>query len=586
MCTVRFFRSAVFRGGPSSTLIKRVAGFLCAFLVLGLGVMADPGVVETTGGRALSGEIEPVMGGLKVLDKAGKSEEFRLDQVGLLRFQRLDVPAVELQPAEERGWRGLSFAAPHFEGTSTVRVDPELRFEWGGEGAAATNRAPASVLWQASLVPVVTGVHQFVLRSSGQASFWIQSQLVSSVDSTNGLRESIGEISLVADRRYPVTLQLNRQDPMGSLRLEWSAAKLPRSVVPRERVLIRPSATGSNDVLRGLLATYYANPDFSYPRLTRVDRAVDFNWKNTAPAPESGIGTRFSVRWTGTLTVPKTGEYRFAIDGEGGTRLSLDGQVIYEQWDDRPEQGYSIGTAPMLVEAGKAHAIQLDFFNEVSRAKVKLNFYREAFGDAPIFADGLRPAPAPDKSVAVATDFKEVTSPTLVPAAAGIWFNDGSMFSRTPLTASSTEVTFAPGGLFSKIPLASISRIHLADVPQDLVAKFDNERVGAWLHNGDFLEGDFQGMDAKQVRLSSILFGNHVVDRDRVLAILIRPPVARARKWSLTLTDGSRLFAENLMVDTESLKVSDGLLGVVRIPWAQLSLLKADSPSRLPASLP
>jgi hypothetical protein len=548
--------------------------------------MADSGVVETTQGVTWSGEIHPVTGGLKVIPRDGKEQEVRLDQVVSLRFQRLEIPRVELQPAEERGWRGQYFAAENFEGPATVGTDAQLRFEWNSQLAAASNRAPASAFWQGSLVPLVTGVHQFALRSSGRASFWIQSQLVSSVDSTNGLRESIGEVALVAERRYPVTLQLHRQPPSGSLKLEWSASSLPRSAIPNERVVIRPSITGSNDILRGLLATYYANPDFSHPRLTRVDRAIDFNWRAASPAPEAGIGTRFSVTWTGSLSVPKTGEYRFAIEAEGGTRLFLDGRIIYEQWEDRPEQTYSIGTAPLLVEAGRPHSLRLDFFNEVSRAKVKLNFYREAFGDAPIFADGLRPSAAPDRSVPVPLDGAEGSPAASIPAAAGIWFNDGSMFSRAPLTASASEVTFVPGGVITKVPVASISRIHLADVQQDVVAKFDPNRTGAWLHNGDFLEGDFLGMDAKQVRLGSILFGNHVVDRDRVLAILIRAPIARARKWNLTLADGSRFFVEKLRIDSTGLAISDSLFGSLRVPWSVLSHLQADSGATPPPSAP
>ena len=176
----------------------------------------------------------------------------------------------------------------------------------------------------------------------------------------------------------------------------------------------------------------------------------------------------------------------------------------------------------------------------------------------------------------VVAEGPEGTVVTSIPAAAGIWFNDGSMYCRTPLSASASDVSFTPGGLFAKLPVAVLSRIHLADVSQDVVAKFDSERNGAWLHNGDFLEGEFRGMDAKEVRLGSILFGNHVVERDRVLAILIRSPISRARKWSLTLTDGSRFFAEKLIINPSNLSISDPLFGKLLVPWSMLSILQAE----------
>jgi len=64
----------------------------------------------------------------------------------------------------------------------------------------------------------------------------------------------------------------------------------------------------------GLHAEFFNGTRFEgNPIATRIDRQIDFDWNAVAPSP--GITpNQFSVRWTGTLTVPAPGAYRFQID--------------------------------------------------------------------------------------------------------------------------------------------------------------------------------------------------------------------------------------------------------------------------------
>lgn len=103
----------------------------------------------------------------------------------------------------------------------------------------------------------------------------------------------------------------------------------------------------------GLLGRYYASADGSGPATTRIDAAIDFA---EAPMPEPAAGPAaptspsastspgassasappaaaapggapsrrrraWSARWTGTLTPPTTGPYRFSVTGGGTARL-------------------------------------------------------------------------------------------------------------------------------------------------------------------------------------------------------------------------------------------------------------------------
>ena len=84
---------------------------------------------------------------------------------------------------------------------------------------------------------------------------------------------------------------------------------------------LTPSAgTGS-----GLTGTYYGNTDFSgTPVATRTDPVPAVNGAPSIP----GLPAAWSVRWTGTLTAPTSGAYRFSVSGNGAFRVFVGGRLI------------------------------------------------------------------------------------------------------------------------------------------------------------------------------------------------------------------------------------------------------------------
>ena len=63
----------------------------------------------------------------------------------------------------------------------------------------------------------------------------------------------------------------------------------------------------------GLRGEYFANAEASgRPLVTRIDRQIDFDWSKASPA--AGLAQdKFSVRWSGKITVPRAGDYRFGL---------------------------------------------------------------------------------------------------------------------------------------------------------------------------------------------------------------------------------------------------------------------------------
>ncbi|HEY7210578.1 MAG TPA: glycoside hydrolase family 3 N-terminal domain-containing protein, partial [Bryobacteraceae bacterium] len=79
--------------------------------------------------------------------------------------------------------------------------------------------------------------------------------------------------------------------------------------LPVPRTALHP-ARGSES---GLTGEYFNNAELrGKPVLTRLDKQVDFDWNSASPAPDIPAND-FGVRWTGTLTPPKIGDYSFDL---------------------------------------------------------------------------------------------------------------------------------------------------------------------------------------------------------------------------------------------------------------------------------
>jgi len=120
---------------------------------------------------------------------------------------------------------------------------------------------------------------------------------------------------------------------------------------------------------RGLLGEYFDNPQLlGPPRLTRTDARMDFRW--TLNSPGRGIPFDwYSVRWTGTLTIPAAGPTHIGVEGNDGYRLFLDDQLVIDNWIKR---SYGTRTVPVSFQAGSTHAIRLEYTEPAGNARIKL----------------------------------------------------------------------------------------------------------------------------------------------------------------------------------------------------------------------
>jgi beta-glucosidase len=180
----------------------------------------------------------------------------------------------------------------------------------------------------------------------------------------------------------------------------------PDALEPIPPEALRPAAGASE---RGLTGEYFGNRRFEgEPSLTRVDARVDFNWYRGSPTDElvargelpraRALGSDdFSIRWTGQLVPPVSGEYELGVSGDDGVRLFLDGRMLFEDWAERRTP--VVKGAFVHLEGGRAYAIRLEYYEGMRDANVRLGWKKPGTPDP--FEEALAAARAADTVVFV-----------------------------------------------------------------------------------------------------------------------------------------------------------------------------------------
>ncbi len=139
----------------------------------------------------------------------------------------------------------------------------------------------------------------------------------------------------------PVTPLHGLRQRFGEARVRYAQGSVLAAKVP---LTIPETALRGDDGQPGLKGEYFDSVDLSgSPRLVRRDRVVAFNWDRVAPAP--GLSPeRYSVRWSGLLLPPSTGEHVLAVrvarcfdcGGHDPVRLYVDDRLIIAGNADDP----------------------------------------------------------------------------------------------------------------------------------------------------------------------------------------------------------------------------------------------------------
>jgi beta-glucosidase len=146
---------------------------------------------------------------------------------------------------------------------------------------------------------------------------------------------------------------------------------------------------------QGLDAEYYDNMDWEgTPVLKRIDDAIDFWWEHDPISKE--LSDFFSVKWTGYLIPPATGEYELATFAKMGMSLKIDGLEISNGKGMVHETTYA--REKIRLEKGKRYPIEVRYFSDDSNAECRLLWTRT---DTNIESDAVKLARESDLSIVV-----------------------------------------------------------------------------------------------------------------------------------------------------------------------------------------
>jgi beta-glucosidase len=119
----------------------------------------------------------------------------------------------------------------------------------------------------------------------------------------------------------------------------------------------------------GLKASYFDNTKLSgNPVLERQDARIDFHWTLYSPN-EKLEADHYSVRWTGELTAPETGEFQIGLEGNDGFRLYLDNKLLIDRWN---KQSHHTDVITYSFKKGTKYAVRIEFRETQGEGKIKL----------------------------------------------------------------------------------------------------------------------------------------------------------------------------------------------------------------------
>lgn len=127
--------------------------------------------------------------------------------------------------------------------------------------------------------------------------------------------------------------------------------------------------TDSTCTEHGLKGEYFPNTTLEgSPVLSRTDASINFAWADTALSPD--LRNKYSVRWTGSLIPPESGDYLLGFIGEDGYRVWLDNDLIVQDWTlHRPA---STETKTVHLEKDHIYALKIEYFQNIRLSEARL----------------------------------------------------------------------------------------------------------------------------------------------------------------------------------------------------------------------
>jgi hypothetical protein len=165
------------------------------------------------------------------------------------------------------------------------------------------------------------------------------------------------------------------------------------------------------------------------------------------------------------------------------------------------------------------------------------------------------------------------TPPTLT---RGIVLTDGTaLAAATFRRADDDTIKLVPAMMSAEVSVKSVrvARIVFSELT---IVPSSNGATGVLLESGDFVEGDFLGLENGKAKISSVLFGIQSFEVGRpAKAVILRDAKAPSGNVIVRLVDGSVLPASSIVLDRAATKIEKTPFGTITVPFDQIAHLSA-----------
>ncbi|TAH33000.1 hypothetical protein EYC58_02490 [Candidatus Saccharibacteria bacterium] len=268
-----------------------------------------------------------------------------------------------------------------------LRNDQEFNFDWGvgspGSGVNAGSSGAYYIRWKGYFVAPTTGVYNFGAAVDDYVGVYVNEQKVyehgccsTVADYTNS-----SNVSLQAGQVVPLRIEFLQGGGPGYFKLYVKGA-VSEQIINRDWLQTEVKASAAQYGLTGRYYTHDGSAAFptdnSDPMplmMVRQDTSMAFNWGLGGPA--SGLqADNFMAKWTGYITVPATGLYRFGATTDDGIRVKLGTGVlgsnvtVLDSWQDQAATVW--GGAQTQLNAGQAVPITVEYYEKSGGAQMNL----------------------------------------------------------------------------------------------------------------------------------------------------------------------------------------------------------------------
>ncbi|MDR1502366.1 MAG: glycoside hydrolase family 3 C-terminal domain-containing protein [Prevotella sp.] len=126
----------------------------------------------------------------------------------------------------------------------------------------------------------------------------------------------------------------------------------------------------SADQNRGLKGEYFDNIQWEgEPEMIRYDKNIRMQWTLQSPDPKRFSFDWYSVRWTGQLKAPVSGNYEIGVEGNDGYTLFINNQKVLER---SMKTSYTQSVVPFTFEKDSTYDIRLEFYENYRNGRVRL----------------------------------------------------------------------------------------------------------------------------------------------------------------------------------------------------------------------